>query len=310
MTKKRKEGYKECTKCKKSLPSNTDYFHRDSYKKDGLNPSCKSCIYEKKSAEELNKQRAIRRKNLEEEYLGKTFSYWSVIGVSENKRDKRHIFYKCKCVCGVERDVRKTALKNKRSTSCGCNGSLQIKGRVYGRLTATGNAYRRDGRIYVRVLCSCDTTKEVLKQSLDSGATVSCGCYNKHILKSRTGELNHNYKPSLTDEQRIKNNSRGSQSDYQRIRRLVLKRDCNTCQCCGLCRDKNMRVHHLNGWHWFPEGRYSEDNLVTLCDMCHDIENEYSFHNVYGNGDNTEKQFKDWLCKYQSYMIRKRKGNS
>ena len=40
MTKKIKEGYKECTKCKKSLPSNTDYFHR---KEKGLTSSCKVC---------------------------------------------------------------------------------------------------------------------------------------------------------------------------------------------------------------------------------------------------------------------------
>lgn len=68
-----------------------------------------------------------------------------------------------------------------------------------------------------------------------------------------------------------------------------------------------MRVHHLNGWHWFLEGRYDEDNLVTLCEICHDIENKYSFHSMYGNRDNTELQFKEWLHKYQDYLTNKRK---
>lgn len=215
---------KRCGKCKKSLPASTDYFYRDSYKKDGLSPSCKDCIYKKKTPEKLREQKRSRREKLEREYLGKTFSYWSVVEVSERTKDKGHIFYKCKCICGEERAISKTALKNKRSTSCGCNGSLQIDGNTYGRLTALGNAYRRDGRIYAKALCSCGVSKEVLKQSLDSKSTVSCGCYNKQVLSSRKGELNHNYNPNLTEEERVKNNSRGSQYGYQRVRRMVLKK--------------------------------------------------------------------------------------
>lgn len=35
---------KRCTKCKKTYPATTEYFHRNAHKKDGLNYQCKICI--------------------------------------------------------------------------------------------------------------------------------------------------------------------------------------------------------------------------------------------------------------------------
>jgi hypothetical protein len=37
------EGMKYCPKCENTLPATTEYFHKSSYKKDGLNSHCKTC---------------------------------------------------------------------------------------------------------------------------------------------------------------------------------------------------------------------------------------------------------------------------
>lgn len=231
----------------------------------------------------------------EQEYLGKVFGYWEVIAVA-NPGDIGHIYYRCRCICGQESNVRKTILKRGKSTSCGCNGGRAIKGQRFHRLITLSDAYlKNNGRLYVRVRCDCGTEKEVMKQSLTSELIQSCGCLNKEILRSRTGMKNHNYKPHLTDEERLANATRGSSSKYQKFRREVLKRDQNTCQCCGTIKQKDMRVHHLNSWNIYKNLRYDAKNAVTLCAICHDIQYEGSFHNTYGNGDNTEQQYEEWI---------------
>jgi hypothetical protein len=47
--------------------------------------------------------------------IGKQFSYWTVLKDSEKVG-----YWKCRCICGVERDVRLDGLISKYSTNCGC----------------------------------------------------------------------------------------------------------------------------------------------------------------------------------------------
>ena len=279
-----KYNTKECFKCKKLKKE--DEFHKDKSKKDGLYSSCKACSYKPKDVEVLKRK---ARKELEEEFIGNVIGHWKVASVKDD--NSRHISYNCECVCGKKRVIRKTVLKNGKTTSCGCEGNI-FKGKRFHRLEVTTKVNKNSqGRLYVGVSCECGTEKNVLIQSLVSGATVSCGCYNKEVLMARTGIDNHNYKPELTDKERTANNTRGSQPHYQKFRREVLKRDSNTCVICGVFKEKDMRVHHLNSWNTHLSDRYNVDNAVTLCPPCHDIQFEGSFHNVYGNGNNTKEQF-------------------
>ena len=56
-------------------------------------------------------------------------------------------------------------------------------------------------------------------------------------------------------------------------RNEILTRDKNTCQFCG-CKNRYLHVHHkryikgLNPWE------YDDDDLITLCERCHDCETE------------------------------------
>ena len=77
------------------------------------------------------------------------------------------------------------------------------------------------------------------------------------------------------DMQRIKNPDiagteyqQGPQLDFLNFREYVLWRDRHECQCChGKSKDPVLNVHHVESR---KTGGNSPDNLVTLCETCHD----------------------------------------
>jgi hypothetical protein len=77
------------------------------------------------------------------------------------------------------------------------------------------------------------------------------------------------------DMQKIKNPDiagaeyqQGPQLDFLNIREYVLWRDGHECQCChGKSKDRVLNVHHIESR---KTGGNSPDNLVTLCETCHD----------------------------------------
>ena len=68
----------------------------------------------------------------------------------------------------------------------------------------------------------------------------------------------------------------------------VKQRDRFTCQICG---DTNtyLNSHHLMSWNRFVDQRFDVSNGITLCSDCH-----MHFHAVYGHGNNTKYQFKEY----------------
>lgn len=60
-----------------------------------------------------------------EDMTGKTFGYWTVVSraVVEGSSST---YWKCICLCGVQRNVLASKLKEKRSKSCGCMKSEMI----------------------------------------------------------------------------------------------------------------------------------------------------------------------------------------
>lgn len=79
--------------------------------------------------------------------------------------------------------------------------------------------------------------------------------------------------------------------NYKNWRKRVFERDGYKCRCCD-SKGKNgsLRAHHLDGWHDNVDLRYDIDNGITLCFDCH-----IEFHNAYGYGKNTNKQFQEFL---------------
>lgn len=238
---------------------------------------------------------------MSEEIIGKTFGFWTVIKKSENKNKKdKHKVYLCRCICGKEHIIRKSSLVNSKSMSCGCGGNIYYKGKKYGRLLCISDLFYTEDkngnkRKTVKVQCDCGTIKDVLIQSLENGFTTSCGCYNKEVLSTRCKENHPRYNPNLTDDDRKANDSRMTNKGYQAFRRKVLKKYNNTCQSCGMIKEKDMRVHHLYSWNIDKDNRLNIDNAIVLCPQCHDIQYEGSFHNIYGNGNNTPEQVYEFI---------------
>lgn len=66
-------------------------------------------------------------------------------------------------------------------------------GRIYGRLTVMENPAKY--QLKIECLCSCGKTKIVAKSSLCSGATTSCGCFNKEVVSDMRSTHKSSYTP-------------------------------------------------------------------------------------------------------------------
>lgn len=103
-----------------------------------------------------------------------------------------------------------------------------------------------------------------------------------------SGENNYNWKGGYENE-RIRFRKT---YEFKTWVKEVYKRDGYTCQCCGRYGVK-LNAHHLDGYNWCIEKRTDVDNGITLCKNCHN-----NFHNIYGRGNNTKKQFEEFLLSF------------
>jgi hypothetical protein len=113
------------------------------------------------------------------------------------------------------------------------------------------------------------------------------GCVHCAIEKSR-GVLSAHYNHDLPNEVRVKD--RRYDPNVYLWRKAVYTRDNYTCVMCGDNTGGNLNAHHKDGFSWCIKRRYDVNNGATLCEMCH-----RKFHSTYGNKDNTETQFEEWL---------------
>ena len=70
----------------------------------------------------------------------------------------------------------------------------------------------------------------------------------------------------------------------------VNKRDNYTCQICDDNKGGNLNAHHIESYDINSDKRILLENGVTLCDSCHK-----NFHHLYGYGNNTKKQFIEFI---------------
>ncbi len=76
-------------------------------------------------------------------------------------------------------------------------------------------------------------------------------------------------------------------------RKDILKRDNNECQKCkskgGF--HKAECVHHIKRLREFPELGLEDSNLISLCNVCHNIEHPEKLHGDYKNHKKKKVKF-------------------
>lgn len=184
-----------------------------------------------------------------------------VVLCDDGTRDKhRNIMWKCQCDCGEITYARTNCLTHKKHPllSCGCLRDEVVRERMTG------------------VPRTEEQKRKLSEERKGEG----------NPMYGRIGSNNPLYKSDLTDKERKLNKSRsGLDYEWRKCAERTKKRDNWTCDCCGK-RGGDMCSHHKNGWDNFKEQRYDDDNVVTLCQSCHD-----EFHHIYKKGNNTEAQY-------------------
>ena len=138
---------------------------REVYKQALVNGKTKSCGCKK-----------LENKKNSTSLAGQRFGEWEVVGMLGNGETL------CRCSCGLERKVKRDALINGKSKSCGCKSKGRDKKNLLNNYSAKGNTY---GSLYVleetgdgKLICKCDcgSLKEYKKEHVISGKITSCGC--------------------------------------------------------------------------------------------------------------------------------------
>ncbi len=75
----------------------------------------------------------------------------------------------------------------------------------------------------------------------------------------------HELRPGITNP-KLWYPERPPRNEWNKIRKIVLNRDKNTCQFCGHIAKKYMNVHHVS-----ETNSNTPDNLITCCVACHAV---------------------------------------
>jgi len=90
------------------------------------------------------------------------------------------------------------------------------------------------------------------------------GSKNPMHGRKRPGSLSGGWKGGITEI----NHGWRRGTEWKTVRRTIIIRDELTCKKCGV-RDVRFDVHHIKPYKKYPEIRFEEDNLITLCKNCH-----------------------------------------
>jgi hypothetical protein len=221
--------------------------------------------------------------------VGSNINGLSILEITSERTKDRLIVYICRCFCGKIFKSNSKDLKRGRVRSCGCSRIKNLKNKKFGRLSVLFKTEeKRNGNIVWRCLCECGNTVDVRGGALTSASTVSCGCYlrekNAELCRTRSGKNHYNWNPNLSDKDRERRrNAVFSKS--------IMKRDKFTCNICKKV-GGNLVAHHMNSYHYDIDGRFAEENCITLCKLCHK-----NFHKEYGYKNNTKDQYIEYRNK-------------
>ena len=174
----------------------------------------------------------------------------------------------CICTCGKQKVITGADLRSGGSQSCGCAASINIQGRVFGRLTAVSRKNQSNRGVWNwECLCSCGSTTVVRVSSLTTGVTVSCGCATtKRDPALRSKELKA-IMNALSHRRRAKKAGNGGSftpaqiDDLYRMQKGLCAEPSCRCRLRGKYHIDHIIPVDLGGTSWIT-------NLQLLCPPC------------------------------------------
>lgn len=123
-----------------------------------------------------------------EDLTGKTFGYWIVLKIDEEKHNTRDVRWICQCKCGTIKSVLGKYLRFGVSTSCGCSKKIDLAGKRFGKLVVLETLYGYMGRKRATYKCKCDCGNITYVKGASIYKTSSCGCSYLDLRKDLTGK--------------------------------------------------------------------------------------------------------------------------
>ena len=214
---------------------------------------------------------------------GQKFGRLTVIKEQGRNKNKK-VLWLCRCECGTEIVVIAQSLTSGATLSCGCYHKDKLKEQW------KDEEYRQTQSEQRRSLNEEMWKDEDFRQKMkESNIGENNPMYGKHHTEEtkkiwsqqRTGSLNPNYNPLLSEKDRTR-------LGHGVWAKQVKEKADYTCNLCGR-RGVKLNSHHLNSYNSDEENRNNIDNGVCLCEECH-----RKFHNKYGYGNNTKEQFEEF----------------
>jgi hypothetical protein len=186
--------------------------------------------------------------------------------------------------------------------------TLDCIGKKFERLGVLGFT-KKFNRTYFDCLCDCGVRKAVKISHIKSGATRSCGCLNKDLLKLRKGEVKTNLiKPNNHSAKhhvylQYKKGAEDRDYDFNLTFEDVVEITSQNCYYCGdsatnrCYRSRGHSVYHYNGIDRKDNTvGYEKENCVPCCRTCNKAK-----HSL------TLKEVQDWIQRLMNFQLKEKK---
>ena len=243
-----------------------------------------------------------------ENLTGKRFGKLEVI--ERTPSQQRFAYWKCKCDCGIEKNIRGGSLIHGITKSCGCLRKADLKGKTFSKLTVLELASDTSNTCHDRYWlckCECGTIKKIRQTHLTRDKIQSCGCsqflrgknhrqwkgcgefsgvfFNTIRHGAKTRNLEFNITPQEIWELFIKQNRKCALTGLDLVFSTLSGGNDGTA---SLDRIDSKRGYFIDNVQWVHKDinimkmQHSQDKFISLCKLVveKDAEREHSLHIV------------------------------